>query len=228
MLFKNLINRFCKNDNKQNFVSPQKWQIQPEDRILVLAPHPDDDTVGCGGLLAMYPEQCDAICLTDGRYGDLGLNPFDVINIRKAEFENVMKNTGIKSFQMLGIEDSKLSEAKLTLDLEKYTHILIPSPKDIHADHRAVWDLLKKQYPKHCYKVVFYELISLLSNPTHLLDISGVMYKKQENMGMYYSQMKFINYIDRISALNRHRGMLLYCDYAEAYEFVNSNNNSAR
>ena len=215
-----MINNLIKNFNKKTYKAPERWQIQPEDRFLILAPHPDDDTIGCGGLLALYPKQCDVICLTDGRYGDLGIDPFEMIKIRKAEFENVMKNTGVNSFQMLGIEDSKLPQATLRLDLDKYTHILIPSPEDIHSDHRAVADLMKKQYNKHYKKVVYYELISLLSNPTHLLDISGVIFRKQEHMGMYHSQMKFINYIDRISALDRHRGMMIYCDYAEAYQFA--------
>lgn len=218
MDLKKIIKKCNKNIKTPN--PPQKWEIKKEDRFLILAPHPDDDTIGCGGLLALYPKQCDVICLTDGRYGDQGINPFDLINIRKNEFENVMNNTGVNSFQMLGIEDSKLHEATLNLNLEKYTHILIPSPEDIHADHRAVSDLLKKQYKKHYKKVVYYELISLLSNPTHLLDISEVIFKKQEHLGMYHSQMKFINYIDRISALNRHRGMMIYCDYAEAYQFA--------
>ncbi|MCR5260810.1 MAG: PIG-L family deacetylase [Candidatus Gastranaerophilales bacterium] len=205
---------------RKNYKEPVKWEISPEDKFLILAPHPDDDTVGCGGLLALYPHQCDVICLTDGRYGDQGISPEELIEIRKNEFENVMRNTGVNSFQMLGIEDSKLDEAKPVLELEKYTRILIPSPEDLHPDHRAVSYLLKKYYGKHYKKVVYYELISLLSNPTHILDISPVIYKKQENMGCYHSQMKFINYIDRISALNRYRGTFFYFDFAEAYQFA--------
>lgn len=199
---------------------PQEWKINPYDKILVLSPHPDDDTIGCGGLLALYPHQCDVICLTDGRYGDSSVNPSELINIRKNEFETVMRNTAVNSFRMLGIEDSKLPEAVPELDLEQYTHILIPSPNDVHSDHRAVSDILKKHYKKYYEKVVYYEIISVLSNPTHLLDISSVISKKQENMGLYHSQMKFFNCIDRISALNRYRGMLLHFDYAEAYQFV--------
>lgn len=219
MILKKILNNFRQKAVEHSFSEPKQWIINSDDKFLILAPHPDDDTVGCGGLLALFPNQCDVICLTDGRYGDSSIAPEELIKIRRAEFENVMQNTGVNSFKMLGIEDSKLIDSNPDLNLEKYTHILIPSPNDIHPDHRAVSYLLQKYYQKYYKKVVYYELISLLSNPTHILDISSVICKKQENMGKYCSQMKFINYIDRISALNRYRGLFFHYDFAEAYQF---------
>ena len=48
----------------------QPLNINPKARILVLAPHADDETIGCGGFLLKYGKQCDVVLLTDGRYGD--------------------------------------------------------------------------------------------------------------------------------------------------------------
>jgi len=39
------------------------------DRLLVVAPHPDDESIGCGGLLLKHADKCDVAVLTDGRHG---------------------------------------------------------------------------------------------------------------------------------------------------------------
>ena len=44
--------------------------IQSTDKILVVAPHPDDETIGLGGLLLLYGEQIDVLVLTDGSKGN--------------------------------------------------------------------------------------------------------------------------------------------------------------
>lgn len=43
--------------------------VSNQDKIVIIAPHPDDECIGTGGLLALYPTLCDVIVLTDGRQG---------------------------------------------------------------------------------------------------------------------------------------------------------------
>ena len=43
--------------------------IKPNDKCLVLAPHADDESIGCGGLLLKYPNNFEVVVLTDGRKG---------------------------------------------------------------------------------------------------------------------------------------------------------------
>lgn len=201
---------------------PKKWVVKPDDKFLILAPHPDDETIGCGGLIALYPKQCDVICLTDGRHCDKydNITIDEIIKIRKKEFETVMIQSGVNSFKMLGIEDLKLSKAKPKLDLKWYTHILIPSPTDAHPDHIAVSKILKKYYKKYYKKVVYYEVWGAIAKPTHYLDISNVIEKKKINVNSYKSQVEFIDYFSRISGLNRYRGMRPRIDFAESFQFV--------
>ena len=44
--------------------------IKETEKILIVAPHPDDESIGTGGLLSLYSNQCDVIVMTDGRYGN--------------------------------------------------------------------------------------------------------------------------------------------------------------
>ena len=49
--------------------------IKETEKILIVAPHPDDESIGTGGLLSLYSNQCDVIVMTDGRYGNTEIPP---------------------------------------------------------------------------------------------------------------------------------------------------------
>ena len=71
-------------------VSTQKLNIDKEDKILVVAPHPDDETLGAGGLLALY-NHCDVIVVTDGRMGNPEWNADKTVRVREKELEEAME-----------------------------------------------------------------------------------------------------------------------------------------
>ena len=45
-------------------------ELNKTDKCLVIAPHPDDECIGCGGIMALYPGQCNIILVTDGEAVD--------------------------------------------------------------------------------------------------------------------------------------------------------------
>jgi len=193
-------------------------------RILVLAPHPDDESIGCGGLLLKYPGQCDVVVLTDGRYGGLsGQSETDTISTRKVEFENAMTYAGVKSWFFLGVEDGKLSEnfAKFAeLNLSGYDAIFVPAPGENHEDHACVYDFLRKLKPQA--QIYGYEVWSALGSPSHYIDISDVVDEKKRLIAFHESQTAQVDYVSKAVGLNCFRGMLVYpaLPYAEAYELL--------
>jgi len=213
-----IFKKFCTKNAK---LYSSAWNIAATDRICILAPHPDDETIACGGLLSLYAKQCDVICLTDGRYGDPDIKPAKMAQIRKKEFETVMHKIGVNKFLMLGIEDGKLAENKTKfnqLNLRNYDYILIPGPNDSHPDHMAVAKMLRKSISGKA-QIVYYEIWNTLQNQTHYIDISSVVDKKRKLINLYKSQVKHIDYADRILALNHYRGICHTIDFEEAYQF---------
>ena len=44
-------------------------EIKPNDKCLIIAPHADDESIGCGGILLKYLQNCEVVVLTDGGKG---------------------------------------------------------------------------------------------------------------------------------------------------------------
>ena len=189
---------------------------------VVLAPHPDDESIFTGGLFLSFPGKIDVICLTDGRYGGEDGEEQETIQIRRKEFHTAMQMAGVKEFQMVGVEDGSLSKMEsLPIDLAKYGTIFVPAPWDAHEDHAAVWPLVEKiLLPRQ--EVYLYDGWSALPTPTHYLDISSVMAQKKDLIGTYRSQLRYLDYDRRAEALAHYRGLLPYpaVEYAEAYQRI--------
>jgi LmbE family N-acetylglucosaminyl deacetylase len=205
------------------YKSPREWIIKPKDRLLVLAPHPDDESIGCGGVLLKYGPQCDVILLTDGSHGDPAVEPSMTAAIRWREFEEVMRRLQVNHYMRLNIEDGHLIEnfnIFKDISIKEYDYIVMPGPQDNHIDHLAVNRMfhqlcsMKKIADK---KTVYYEIWSAFACPTHYIDISDAVERKREIINVYRSQVKHIDYASRILALNHYRGMLHNIDYAECF-----------
>lgn len=200
----------------------KELKFMESSRILVLAPHPDDESIGCGGLLLKYPDQCDVVVLTDGRHGGpSGQSEKDTVTVRMSEFERAMAYAGVNTWSFLRIEDGKLSEhfaTFATLDLNGYDAIFCPASGDNHVDHKPVYEFLLRLKPQA--KIFGYEIWSTLSNPSHYIDISDVVEEKKRLINFHESQVAQVDYTFKTLGLNCFRGMLVYpaIAYAEAYQ----------
>jgi LmbE family N-acetylglucosaminyl deacetylase len=120
------------------------WDPRPAP-ILLLAPHPDDETLGAGGFISA---QClrvpmMIVAVTDGEnaYGhDSRLG-----EIRRSEQTNALARLGVSPKNILRLKlpdsdvashESKLVDLLLPL-VTKDTHILAPWRGDFHPDHEA-------------------------------------------------------------------------------------------
>ncbi len=196
------------------------FELKKSDKCLVVAPHPDDESLGCGGFLIKNAKHCDVLVLTDGSLGDLELSREKNIEIRKEELKAAMSYLGVNSFSCLNIPDKKLqfhlNELK-KINFHPYTYVFVPNRYESHIDHACVYDAVKAELKPGRSRLVSYEVWSALPVVSTFLDISDVVSKKAELINIYQSQMKRINYREKILALNFYRGMRIYADYAEAF-----------
>jgi len=205
-------------------INPEELIIQPEEKCLVLAPHFDDETFGCGGLLIRYPQNIHIICLTDGKFGTVQNDNEEIINIRKKEFTSVMEALEITSYEFLDIQDGKLIfnyEKFKQINISDYDYIFIPNYFENHKDHKAVTkllqQLLKEKKYKKSLKIVYYEIWSAMTMPNYFIDVTKVIRKKRELIQLYCSQNKNLWFFKGIISLNAYRGMLVNRGWAEMY-----------
>ena len=119
--------------------------------VLVLAPHPDDESLGCGALLAhaFVGPGALVVCLTDGAASHPNsrrVPPQRLAAIRRAELDEAVQRLGGASADVaaLGQPDAGLAATDalvgkiLTLARSRsFGLLLAPSPLDPHCDHEA-------------------------------------------------------------------------------------------
>ncbi len=143
------------------------WGSQPlkfsEKSAMVFSPHQDDETFGCGGMIAQKREQGIPVVvtfLTDGR-GSHGLDPHiqnQVIHIRQQESLTALGILGVTTSEIhfLNHQDGSLSAVNIQKKEQIVTQIAallqfyqpgevyVPHRKDCHQDHEATYHLVKE------------------------------------------------------------------------------------
>ncbi|MEO7793851.1 MAG: PIG-L deacetylase family protein [Thermoanaerobaculia bacterium] len=123
-------------------------------RTLVLAPHFDDEVLGCGGLvakLAAAGATVEVLFLTDGSGGVEEIaDRADYAARRRREAEDVVRLLGCASLEVAGIRDGALAQSRgeaaaairRRLVAGRPGLLLVPSPLEISEDHRAAFAAL--------------------------------------------------------------------------------------
>jgi len=214
------------------FIPYQAEALVPARRVLVLAPHPDDEIFGCGGALALYHAQGAAIqvvVLTDGTALAPAQDKTTTARTRADETQAALQVLGIGPAQFWGWPDRGLADdpswlERLRPELAAADVVLAPSPTEIHPDHAALgrgvlrelqtWAEQGRTLPT----VMFYE-VGVPLQPNFLLDISAVWALKSRAMACFVSQLAQQDYARHIEGLNAFRSYTLppQVRYAEAY-----------
>ncbi len=171
----------------------QEMELTDEDRIAVIAPHPDDECLGVASALILAPKKTDIFVLTDGSHGSKERSVEEEAVLRRNQFEAEMEYVKPHSYTWLGCEDTKMYMHRkdvTKIDFTPYTVIFLPWRKSFHPDHRYAaafcMDEIRRQKAKaSCY---FYEIKAPFYRPTHFIDITGIIDEKRELIDFHKDQ----------------------------------------
>jgi N-acetylglucosamine malate deacetylase 1 len=151
-----LLSRWILNRGSEPLIFSQK-------SVMVFSPHQDDETFGCGGMIALKRElgiPVAVVFLTDG-HGCGGSKPRskeEIIQIRKQEATTALKILGVESSEIhflaksdgnlrfLETEERQQTILEIVELLKHYTpeEIYVPHYQDCHQDHEVTYELVKE------------------------------------------------------------------------------------
>ena len=205
------------------------------DAVLIVAPHPDDDIIGCGGAIMHHTQDGARVAhlyMTSGDAISRNKRSLSLTNKREQEAKRGAKRLGVDKLIFLREPDSALRSSKKLV--HKVAHLIkelqtnivyIPHAHDDHADHKEthkiVLQAIKSLKAQERPLVLAYEVWTPLREVTHSVDISAYIKHKLKALSEHKSQIADINYIEAVKALNRYRGILeSHTDYAECFKHI--------
>ena len=217
------------------------WEPGAE-RVIVLAPHMDDETIGCGGTLARHARAGAAITvvfLTDGRHGggprlktltgeERAAEEAKLIATRKAEAHRALQRLGVQSTAFLDIEDGTLTQnsgaaprLRAILEHERPELVYVPCFLEQHPDHLAASTILLEATRGAAlhFQCFGYEVWTPLF-PNCFVKIDEVVEQKKQALAEYRSQLEQTDYMHSGLGLNAYRSAAFndnYGRFAEAF-----------
>ncbi len=207
------------------------------DKVLVLSPHPDDDVMGCGGLLKMLSDsgaKIKTIYFSDGSRGNRGLKFSQSLIIeREEEARSAGKVLGVGEEKFLRLPHTKLvanlelaAQIRREIEFDRPDLLLSPSLEDLHPDHHAVSEALAisiKNY-ENSLNIWLYEIWGT-GRFNRLVVIDDQIEAKIEALKCHKTQIKIKSYDQAVVALNNYRALSVDIGkYAEAYYAIGPRN----
>jgi LmbE family N-acetylglucosaminyl deacetylase len=201
--------------------------------VLVIAPHPDDEAIGCGGALSLHSARGDRVAVVFLTSGELGLKHLPAKRartIRESEAKAAARVLGIARLEFLRLSDWAVSEnskkgARLLqpiLRAERPGLVYVPHPRDWHPDHQAALPLVRaalRRVRLPAVELRAYEVWTPLGEFDDVEDISRVMPRKLRALRAHRSQLVEFDYHRAVRGLNQFRGVLAAkCRYAEVFQ----------
>ena len=187
--------------------------------VLVVASHPDDEILGCGGTLCKHVEKGDLVnilIVSEGSTSRLNYVFNDICSSVTA-LQNISSSVadklGCNSFKFLSYPDNRLDSLDrldLTQSIESHIQLVEPSiiythfSGDLNVDHRRVFESVLtacRPFPSSLIKTILsFEIpsstdwafghLSRPFSPTWYSDITPYLQKKLDLLSCYDSEMR--------------------------------------
>jgi len=216
-------------------------------KVIVVATHPDDETLMCGGTLLKHKKAGDKIfwMIVTNIHENHGRSKKKV-NLRKAEIEKVSQMYGFSETFNLDFPTTMLDiipKNEIITSISKVFNkvepniVYLPNNSDVHSDHRVAFETVYActknfRYP-FIERILMGESLSetefapslqaAIFNPNLFVDITNYFDRKIEIMEIYESELmdKFLPRSTRVmKAQAIFRGSRIGVKYAEAFQIL--------
>lgn len=215
-------------------------------RILIFAPHPDDEILGCGGTMIKHIESGDDVYVCIVTKGCLPLfSPESVEKVRN-EAKKCHDIIGVKKTFLLDFPAAMMEKVERyelngkILDVIREVQpdmVFIPHWGDMQKDHQMVAEAcmvaLRPKYEPKVRSIYSYETMSETAwnapnvqndfIPNVFVDISGTLEKKKAALNVFETQVSPFpdaRSLESIDALAKYRGALMNVKAAEAFMLI--------
>lgn len=213
-------------------------------KVLFIAPHPDDESFGCGGTILKHKNSNDQIywlIVTTGNTEE-GFTSDSLLQMEK-QIEKVNKFYAFNDYFRLQFHSTRLDNypvGEIIFQINSYINKIKPDTiyvnhkNDVHTDHGvvfdAVWSCCKSFRNPFITSVYAYETLSEteLSNPDSkstfhpntFVDISNYIEEKKNAISIYESELEehpMPRSLVNVESLARIRGSMVKVEYAESF-----------
>lgn len=209
-------------------------------KVLVVAVHPDDETLGCGGTLLKHKANGDEIHWLICTTIDENHSYYEA---REKEIKQVQKLYNFDSIHNLRLKTMRIDEYNMSELISKISNVInevkpyivyLPFKGDVHSDHRKIFEAAYSctksfRYP-FIKKIYMMEVLSETEFspstkedsfiPNVFVDISSFIEKKIAIMQIFDTELAphpFPRSERNIRALATLRGATVGCEYAESF-----------
>jgi LmbE family N-acetylglucosaminyl deacetylase len=218
-------------DYFSNFVRAVPIRAPFGKSMVVVAPHQDDEAIGCGGALALQVRSGQAasiVILQDGADGceELGYTRQAMMEMRNEESRRAAAAIGAPpptflNHPVLASGDAQIAELAQILIERKADAVFIPFPLDGNPDHRTANYILAGALEKLSWNVrVFGYEVWGLAIPNVIVIIDDVAEAKAAMLGCFTFANSALDYVNSTMGLNMFHSRMLgagECRYAERF-----------
>lgn len=207
----------------------------PTVNVLIVAPHPDDEAIGCGGVIRLHRlngDEVHTLYVTSGEKGCPDLSPEEATKVREREAGIVAQifETASTTFWREpdgGVMESQQIVRKMAEHFEMIqpARVYVTHLDDQHSDHVATAKIVRSAIRRSalyadgngslpCWQ---YEVWTPLKEFDHVIDISSAIDYKRGAIRAHRSQDERNSFAEAALSLNHFRGLLsgphkMYCE----------------
>lgn len=203
--------------------------------VVVVAPHPDDEAIGCGGTICLHRMRGDCVVVVYLSSGEQGLKVLDraeAMRIRESEAQAAARVLDVSHLVFLRYPDWYVGEAikEAAADMagifarHEPRLVYLPHGQEGHPDHRAALPIVRAALAANAGNapsLLTYEVWTPLADYYHVEDVTPVMGRKLQAIRCHRSQVAQLAYDRAVRGLNLYRGVVAGgCRYAEIFQHV--------